>query len=120
VEASTQVDPRTGCAVNPASVFTSSDTIYGVATLAEMRAGDTIVVQFSQEGTGAIIYEETFTIQEGGSYCRWYVIRPDAAGWEAGTYRISYTVNANLPIVATYSITANAPVATEDSMGAGG
>lgn len=101
VQVSTSVDSA-GCAISPAVAFAPFDTIYGVAVLADMEVGTTLSVQFTYGEQ--VIYEETFTIQMAGSFCRWYTIEPDAAGWETGSYRVSYTVNDNPPITTVYTI----------------
>lgn len=117
VVATTEVAPS-GCAVGAADRFEAFDTIYGVAQLQNMAVGDQLRVEFYAESIDTLIYEDDFTIQEGGDYCRWYVIEPDAAGWEAGTYRISYAVNNSTPVSMTYQIVGSAadftnPLSTE-------
>ncbi len=101
VQASTSVNSA-GCAVNPATTFAAFDTIYGVAALADMETGTTLAVSFTFGEQ--VIYEETFTIEVPGTFCRWYKIQPDAVGWEAGTYTISYTVNGATTVTASYTI----------------
>lgn len=92
-----------GCAMNPASGFTTFDTIYGVVTVADMQSGNTLSVQFIS-ADGSIIYEDGFTVTVPGSFCRWYTIEPDSEGWMAGTYTISYTINNGTPVSTTYTI----------------
>lgn len=101
VQASASVDSA-GCATTAASSFAPFDTIYGVAMLADMTVGTTLSVSFTHGDQ--VIYEENFTIQEAGSFCRWYTIEPDAVGWEAGSYTISYTVDGNPPVTTTYTV----------------
>ncbi|MBZ0305991.1 MAG: hypothetical protein K8I82_07985 [Anaerolineae bacterium] len=101
VQASTSVDSA-GCAVNPATTFAAFDTIYGVAMLAEMQTGTSLAVSFTFGEQ--VVYEETFMIEVPGTFCRWYKIQPDAVGWEAGTYTISYTVNGAAPVTTSYTI----------------
>lgn len=121
VDASLSVDAA-GCAISPSSSFSPTDTIYGVATLADMQSGDELVVRFTYDTTNQVIYEETFTIRQAGSYCRWYVVEPDALGWGAGSYTVSYQVNDSPPVTITYtvqdggSIPALDPAATEEAM----
>ncbi len=101
VQVSTSVD-GVGCAVNPTTTFTAFDTIYGVAVLADMEVGINLVVSF--DFGDQVIYQENFTVQVPGTFCRWYKIQPDAVGWEAGTYTVSYTVNDSPPVTTTYTI----------------
>lgn len=103
VQASLQVDAN-GCATNPATTFGFLDTIYGVVTLAEAQVGDTLNVQFLYETGGQMVYEDSFVISEGGSFCRWYTVQPDTAGWAAGSYSISYQLNTNPPVELDYNI----------------
>lgn len=101
VQVSTGVDSA-GCAVNPTTTFAAFDTIYGVAVLADMEVGINLAVSF--DFGDQVIYQESFTVQVPGTFCRWYKIQPDAAGWEAGTYTVSYTVNDSPPVTTTYTI----------------
>jgi hypothetical protein len=119
VETSLDVAPS-GCAVSPQTTFESTDTIYGIATLSDMAAGDNIIVQFMYDTEATLIYEESFTVTEPGSFCRWYTVEPDELGWGAGAYSVSYTVNNNPPVSATYSVQA-VPNITQplDSSGGG-
>jgi hypothetical protein len=105
VETSLEVAPS-GCAVSPQTTFESTDTIYGIATLSDMAAGDNIIVQFMYDTNNELIYEESFAVTEPGSFCRWYTVEPDELGWGAGAYSVSYTVNNNPPVSAPYSVQA--------------
>jgi hypothetical protein len=102
VQATTTTDENTGCATAPGTQFQVFDTIYGVAQLADMEVGTVLTVEFN--GPAGVIYTETFTIEEGGTYCRWYRIVPDETGWPVGDYAISYTVNSNPPVTLDYTI----------------
>jgi hypothetical protein len=117
VQASLSVDAA-GCAISPATNFAPSDTIYGVVTLADVAAGDQLAVRFSYQSDGGVIYEDQFSIQEGGSFCRWYTVQPDELGWEAGSYLISYQLNGAAPSELIYNIGAGAalPAPTADAM----
>lgn len=103
VQASTQVDGA-GCALNPATSFAAFDSIYGVATLVDMVVGDTIQVRFDYVTQDTVIYQDVFTVEEPGNFCRWFLISPDEVGWEAGAYRISFAVNDAVPVEMTYSV----------------
>ena len=117
VQASRDVNPN-GCADSPDTVFEPFDAIYGVATFSNMGIGDIIQVQFNYDSGGSLIYEEEFTIQQPGSFCRWYIIEPDSVGWETGNYSISYRVNQNPPVSVSYQINSASdeiPDATEEN-----
>ncbi|MFP4323166.1 MAG: hypothetical protein ACLFTK_11995 [Anaerolineales bacterium] len=102
VDAASQVDGA-GCAISPQNSFATFDTIYGVATLAEMAIGDTLAVRFNGPDN-TLIYEESFTVQIAGDFCRWYVIEPDSEGWADGSYTISYTINGTQTRSASYTV----------------
>lgn len=117
------------CADNPQSAFAPFDTLYGVVDLVDTENGDVLQVRFTYDDATQVIYEESFTIQVGGSYCRWYVVEPDGEGWSPGNYSVSYQVNDQPPVVAAYTITAAAqptpievepidPSSTEENMDA--
>jgi len=107
-----------GCAPNPITTFAAFDTIYGVVSLAEVTTGDALQVIFYHDTGGTLIYEESFTIQAPGSFCRWYVVEPDELGWDSGDYTVSYQLNSDPPLVATYTIAGGAapPVSAEGDM----
>jgi hypothetical protein len=102
VEASLEVSAD-GCALNPGTSFGSFDLIYGIVTVADIQAGNTISVQFTAPD-GSLIYEDMFTVSVPGNFCRWYTVQPDSTGWVDGSYTIAYQINTDQPFTATYSI----------------
>lgn len=108
-----EVDPD-GCALNPRTVFTTTERIVGVGHFLNMRAGDRITVRFFYNDTSLLIFEEVFTVQLAGNFCRWYDIVPDEIGWDVGSYSVAYQINNDPPVVADFTIgvlsgTATAP-----------
>jgi hypothetical protein len=89
-----------------------------VVTLADVVAGDQLAVRFSYQSDGGVIYEDQFSIQEGGSFCRWYTVQADELGWAAGSYLISYQLNGGAASELIYNIGAGAafPPPTADAM----
>jgi hypothetical protein len=108
-----------GCISSPQSTFSPTDTIYGVVLVADTVAGDQLSVSFNYDTGNILIYEDSFTISDGGSFCRWYTVEPDSVGWSGGTYTVSYQLNDSAPVTTTYSISMNdggVPEATEETM----
>lgn len=103
VEASLEADVN-GCAVNPRTVFTNFETIYGVGRFAGMRSGDQITVRFFYNDTSALIYEDSFTVAIAGDFCRWYTVEPDELGWDIGSYSIAYQINEQPPSTLDYTV----------------
>jgi len=107
VDTSLGVTPQ-DCADNPQTEFVPTDTIYGVANLANMSSGDQLTVRFEFANPTILIYEDSFSIQQGGDYCRWYIVEPDELGWDQGGYTLTYQINEQEPTIHNYQIVAGA------------